>query len=68
MMDGGGYDTNDTFFKGAGPISALLNVAKIAPYGQSETPREQIGYRDFTDMTETEVDPSIVVVSLKVVA
>ena len=27
-MDGGGYDTNDTFFKGAGPISALLNVTK----------------------------------------
>ena len=50
MMDGGGYDTNDTFFKGAGPISALLNVAKIAPYGQSQTPREQIGYRDITDM------------------
>ena len=52
MMDGGGYDTNDTFFKGAGPISALLNVAKIAPYGQSETPREQIGFRDFADMTD----------------
>tara|TARA_B100000085_G_scaffold111991_1_gene102156 strand:+ start:4876 stop:5811 length:936 start_codon:yes stop_codon:yes gene_type:complete len=52
MMDGGGYDTNDTFFKGAGPISALLNVAKIRPYGQSETPREQIGFRDFTDMTD----------------
>lgn len=52
MMDGGGFDTNDTFFKGAGPISTLLNVAKIAPYGQSETPREQIGFRDFTDMRD----------------
>ena len=52
MMDGGGSDTNDTFFKGAGPISTLLNVAKIAPYGQSETPREQIGFRDFADMTD----------------
>lgn len=50
MMDGGGYDANDTFFKGAGPISTLLNVAKIAPYGQSQTPREQIGFRDITDM------------------
>ena len=52
MMDGGGYDTNDTFFKGAGPISTLLNVAKIAPYGQSETPREQIGFRDVADMSD----------------
>jgi hypothetical protein len=52
MMDGGGFDTNDTFFKGAGPISTLLNVAKIAPYGQSETPREQIGFRDITDMRD----------------
>ncbi len=52
MMDGGGFDTNDTFFKGGGPISTLLNVAKIAPYGQSETPREQIGFRDITDMRD----------------
>lgn len=51
-FDGGGFDTNDTFFKGAGPISTLLNVAKIAPYGQSETPREQIGFRDVADMRD----------------
>ena len=51
-LDGGGIDTNDTFFEGAGPISTLLNVAKIAPYGQSETPREQIGFRDITDMRD----------------
>ena len=50
--DGGGFDTSGTFFKGAGPISNLLNVAEIRPYGQSQTPREQIGYRDFTDMTD----------------
>jgi hypothetical protein len=51
-FDGGGMDTNNTFFEGAGPISTLLNVAKIAPYGQSETPREQIGFRDITDMMD----------------
>lgn len=50
MFDGGGADYNDTFFKGAGPISTLLNVGKIRPYGQSQTPREQIGFRDFNDM------------------
>ncbi len=51
-FDGGGSDTNDTFFKGAPVISNLLNIAKVRPYGQSETPREQIGFRDVADMTD----------------
>lgn len=58
--DGGGMNTTDTFFQGAGPISTLLNVAKIRPSGMSQerddagdyiVPRADIGFRDLADMT-----------------
>ena len=40
-----------TYFAG-GPLSNALNVAKVAPLGATEglVPREEIGYRDLTDM------------------
>lgn len=56
--DGGGMNTTDTFFKG-GPLSTLLNVAKVRPAGMSRekneageflVPRADIGFRDATDM------------------
>lgn len=50
MRDGGGMDTTDTFFKGGGLMSLLGNIAKIKPYGQKDTPREQIGFRNVADM------------------
>lgn len=58
--DGGGMNTTGTFFKGGGPISTLGNVMKIRPAGMSREmkdgqyviPREQIGFRDITDMTD----------------
>jgi len=50
MRDGGGMDTNDTFFEGGGLMSLLGNIAKIKPYGQKDTPREQIGFRNVEDM------------------
>ena len=59
--DGGGMNTTDTYFQGGGPISTLLNVAKIRPAGMSRekndagdfvVPRANIGFRDFTDMTD----------------
>ena len=50
MQDGGGADNADTFFEGGGLLSTLANIAKIAPYGQGDTPREQIGFRNIDDM------------------
>jgi hypothetical protein len=50
MRDGGGADANDTFFEGGGFLSLLGNIAKIRPYGQKDTPREQIGFRNVADM------------------
>jgi hypothetical protein len=50
MRDGGGMDANDTFFEGGGLMSLLGNIAKIKPYGQKDTPREQIGFRNVADM------------------
>lgn len=59
--DGGGMNTTGTYFQGGGPISTLLNVAKIRPAGMSRerndageyiVPRTDIGFRDFTDMTD----------------
>lgn len=50
MRDGGGADANDTFFEGGGFLSLLGNIAKIRPYGQENTPREQIGFRNVEDM------------------
>jgi len=50
MRDGGGMDANDTFFEGGGLMSLLGNIAKIKPYGQKDTPREQIGFRNVEDM------------------
>ena len=50
MRDGGGADANDTFFEGGGFLSLLGNIAKIKPYGQKDTPREQIGFRNVADM------------------
>ncbi len=50
MRDGGGADANDTFFEGGGFLSLLGNIAKIRPYGQENTPREQIGFRNVADM------------------
>ena len=59
--DGGGMNTTDTFFKGGGPLSTLLNVAKVRPAGFSRernesgefiVPRADIGFRDLTDMTD----------------
>lgn len=50
MRDGGGADANDTFFEGGGLISLLGNIAKVRPYGQRNTPREQIGFRNIDDM------------------
>lgn len=61
IRDGGGMNTSGNFFKGAGPLSTALNVAKVRPAGPaSETdasgnfivPREQIGFRDTTDMAD----------------
>ena len=58
--DGGGMNTTDTFFKG-GPLSTLLNVAKVRPAGMSRVkddagefivPRADVGFRDATDMTD----------------
>ena len=60
-FDGGGMNTTDTYFKGAGPLSTALNVAKVRPAGPASekdasgnfiVPREQIGFRDATDMTD----------------
>lgn len=50
MRDGGGADNADTFFEGGGFLSLLGNIAKIRPYGQKDTPREQIGFRNVADM------------------
>jgi len=50
MRDGGGADNADTFFEGGGFLSLLANIAKIRPYGQKDTPREQIGFRNVKDM------------------
>lgn len=59
--DGGGMNTTDTFFKGAGPLSTLLNVAKVRPAGFSRernaegefiVPRADVGFRDVADMTD----------------
>ena len=60
-LDGGGMNTTDTYFKGAGPVSTLLNVAKVRPMGDARekdasgnylVPREQIGFRDVEDMRD----------------
>lgn len=50
-FDGGGMNQQGTYFAG-GPLSNILNVAKVAPLGATEglVPREEIGYRDLTDM------------------
>jgi len=59
IRDGGGMNTSGNFFKGAGPLSTALNVAKVRPAGPASekdasgnfiVPREQIGFRDTTDM------------------
>jgi len=58
IRDGGGMNTSGNFFKGAGPISTALNVAKVRPAGPASEkidgnyviPREQIGFRDSADM------------------
>ena len=50
MRDGGGADNADTFFEGGGFLSLLANIAKVRPYGQKDTPREQIGFRNIDDM------------------
>lgn len=59
--DGGGMNTTGTYFQGGGPISTLLNVAKIRPAGMSRetndagqyvVPRADIGFRDIADMTD----------------
>ncbi len=61
IRDGGGMNTSGNFFKGAGPLSTALNVAKVRPAGPARekdasgnfiVPREQIGFRDATDMTD----------------
>lgn len=58
--DGGGMNTTDTFFQG-GPLSTLLNVAKVRPSGMSRekneagefiVPRADIGFRDAADLTD----------------
>ena len=50
-FDGGGMNQQGTYFAG-GPLSNILNIAKVAPLGATEglVPREEIGYRDLTDM------------------
>lgn len=57
-FDGGGMNTTDTFFAG-GPLSNVLNVAKVRPMGMARErdaqgqfliDRANIGYRDVTDM------------------
>lgn len=50
MRDGGGMNASGTYYEGGGLLSALGNVFKVTPYGQENTPREQIGYRDIADM------------------
>lgn len=59
MTDGGGKNTTGTYFEG-GPLSTLLNVAKIRPAGMARerdaqgnyiVPRENIGFRNLEDMT-----------------
>lgn len=59
MFDGGGKNTTNTYFEG-GPLSTLLNVAKIRPAGMASerdaqgnyiVPRENIGFRNLEDMT-----------------
>ena len=53
-------NTSGNYFKGAGPLSTALNVAKVRPAGPAREkvngeyviPREQIGYRDSTDWTD----------------
>lgn len=60
IRDGGGMNTSGNFFKGAGPLSTALNVAKVRPAGPAREmrdgnyviPREQIGFRDITDATD----------------
>ena len=60
IRDGGGMNTSGNYFKGAGPLSTALNVAKVRPAGPASEkvdgeyviPREQIGYRDSTDWTD----------------
>ena len=60
IRDGGGMNTSGNFFKGAGPISTALNVAKVRPAGPAREmidgnyviPREQIGFRDSADMAD----------------
>lgn len=58
-FDGGGMNTTGTYFEG-GPLSTLLNVAKIRPAGMARerdaqgnyiVPRENIGFRNLEDMT-----------------
>ena len=61
IRDGGGMNTSGNFFKGAGPISTALNVAKVRPAGPASEmidgnyviPREQIGFRDAADTADT---------------
>lgn len=57
-FDGGGKNTTGTYFKD-GPLSTLLNVAKIRPAGMARerdaqgnyiVPIENIGFRDAEDM------------------
>ncbi len=60
IRDGGGMNTSGNFFKGAGPISTALNVAKVRPAGPASEkidgnyviPREQIGFRDVADTAD----------------
>ena len=60
IRDGGGMNTSGNFFKGAGPLSTALNVARVRPAGPASekvngefvVPREQIGFRDLTDATD----------------
>lgn len=61
IRDGGGMNTSGNYFKGAGPLSTALNVAKVRPAGPARErdaegnyiiPREQIGYRDSTDWAD----------------
>jgi len=59
-FNGGGMNTTDTFFAG-GPLSNVLNVAKVRPMGMARETNDQgqfivdranIGYRDVTDMSD----------------
>lgn len=60
IRDGGGMNTSGNYFKGGGPLSSILNVAKVRPAGAARekvdgeyvVPREQIGFRNIDDMTD----------------